>query len=346
MGEIEEERLLLVLLHEPNGFLGVTLGQRGLVNRALDDLRVAHQRHVEAVEIGILGHALRPAELLADPIAVVRIRQAKERIKAVLRRQIIRQVAQVPFADGAGRIAFGLQGPGNRDLVRRQPAGIVRIEHMPARTAGHAAANGQPPGQQRRPAGRAERGARIEIGEAQPLGGHPVEVGRANARMTVAAQVAIAQVVGHDDDDVGSLSRRRGGMAPPANRLIQAATSNVLGFILRDRDMGFRRSVRRRGCGGKEHLVFILLILAPLHGRRRRRYQASSSPLPARGSRKQSHRLHQCHRRPGQCDPRNPRLLKSPDPPGPGSPGSQSPSPFPASPGRPPSSRRAPAGRR
>ena len=44
---------------------------------------------------------------------------------------------------------------------------------------------------------------RIEAGESHPFRGHPVEVGRADAGMAVAAEIAIAEVVGEDDDDVG-----------------------------------------------------------------------------------------------------------------------------------------------
>ena len=48
-------------------------------------------------------------------------------------------------------------------------------------------------------------GRDVEVREAHALGGHAVEVGRADARMAVAAQVAVAQIVGEDDDDVGQL---------------------------------------------------------------------------------------------------------------------------------------------
>ena len=43
----------------------------------------------------------------------------------------------------------------------------------------------------------------VELGEPQPAGGEPVQVGRLDLA-AVAAQVGEAQVIGEDDDDVGS----------------------------------------------------------------------------------------------------------------------------------------------
>ena len=46
--------------------------------------------------------------------------------------------------------------------------------------------------------------------QTHPLGGQPVDVGRADFLLAVAAQVAVAQVVGEDEDDVRLAARRRG----------------------------------------------------------------------------------------------------------------------------------------
>ena len=93
----------------------------------------------------------------------------------------------------------------------RPPGELLRL-HPVLQIAGHAAANGQPAGEQRGAAGRADARGDVEIGEAHALAGHAVEVGRADARMAVATQVAVAQVVGQDDDQVGQLlgPHRRG----------------------------------------------------------------------------------------------------------------------------------------
>ena len=56
-----------------------------------------------------------------------------------------------------------------------------------------------------------QTGIAVILGELQPLGGHPVEVRRADRRMPVAAQVAVAQVVGQQDDQVRRADVRRSG---------------------------------------------------------------------------------------------------------------------------------------
>ena len=42
------------------------------------------------------------------------------------------------------------------------------------------------------------------------FGGHAIKVGRANAGMTVAAEVTVTEIVREDDDQVGQLLRKRG----------------------------------------------------------------------------------------------------------------------------------------
>ena len=55
---------------------------------------------------------------------------------------------------------------------------------------------------------RADRIRGAEIGEAHAFGGEPVEVRRANLR-AVAAQVAIAEIVTEDENNVGRLAPER-----------------------------------------------------------------------------------------------------------------------------------------
>ena len=99
-------------------------------------------------------------------------------------------MTEVPLADAHRRVTPGPERPGEGDLVVGDAAGGVREEH-----AVQPAADRQPAGQERRPAGRADRHPVI-LGELQSLGGHPVEVRRADRRVSVAAEVAVAQVVG------------------------------------------------------------------------------------------------------------------------------------------------------
>ena len=51
-------------------------------------------------------------------------------------------------------------------------------------------------------------GTSIKIGEAKAFRRHAVDIGRANAGMTVAAEIAVAEVVGENDDDIGTLAFR------------------------------------------------------------------------------------------------------------------------------------------
>ena len=119
----------------------------------------------------------------------------------------LRLVAEVPFSDDAGRVADLLQRLGQGDLGGRQT--VVRVlEEHPLAPAEHPAPQVYAPGQQGRPARRADRGLRVEAGPALALGGHAVEVGRADRRVPVGAEVAVAEVVGEDDDDVGRWALR------------------------------------------------------------------------------------------------------------------------------------------
>ena len=64
-------------------------------------------------------------------------------------------------------------------------------------------------GHQRAPRGGADVGAGVKAFEAHTLGGELVEVGRADFALAIRADMADAEVVGEDEDDVGLV--RRGG---------------------------------------------------------------------------------------------------------------------------------------
>jgi len=57
-------------------------------------------------------------------------------------------------------------------------------------------------GHQHAPGRRADRAAGIMLREAHPLGRHPVDVWGLNVLLAVAAYVSVAEVVGHDENDV------------------------------------------------------------------------------------------------------------------------------------------------
>ena len=179
------------------------------------------------------------------------------------------QVAEVPLADHAGRVAARLQQLGERDLVERQALGRAVAQHLRRRAAGdavHAAADRQPAGQQRRPARRAHR-LDVEAGPLLPRRRHRVEARRAVVRAAEGAEIAVAQVVGEDDDDV----RRR---APPA--IGAASTARIDATrptAIPDATSGFsmRASGRRTGLLRGHRLDFELPARNRAGGSRHRR---------------------------------------------------------------------------
>src|SRR4051794_29423321 len=77
---------------------------------------------------------------------------------------------------------------------------------MMAAFAGHAAANGKSTGQKRGATRRAITISCVKVGKAQTFRRHAIQVRRANARISVAAQIAVAHVVGENDDDIRRVS--------------------------------------------------------------------------------------------------------------------------------------------
>ena len=59
------------------------------------------------------------------------------------------------------------------------------------------------PGHEGTPRRRTNRAARIGLGEPDSLGCEAVEVGSLDPRLTVAAQIAVTEIIGEDEDDTG-----------------------------------------------------------------------------------------------------------------------------------------------
>ena len=178
---VEEEGRVFGALDELKRLLGVarcqSLQHRGLLQR----LGVVHQ--------GPRRH-------------VVGIRDAEVFVEAAFRRQVLRLMAEVPLADAHGLVALRLEHGGESGL-RIGETGLVRRHE----DVGHAGAGGVAAGEQRRARRGANRIGGIELREADSLRRHAVQVGRADFG-TVAADVAIAQIVAVDHHDVGRALRR------------------------------------------------------------------------------------------------------------------------------------------
>lgn len=71
----------------------------------------------------------------------------------------------------------------------------------------------------------------MEVGKAHALVVQPVEVRSLEHRVAVARQVAVALVVGQNEDDVGPAPFERGGVGPrvPISRCDQARIAD--GFV-------------------------------------------------------------------------------------------------------------------
>ena len=187
---VEEEGRVLGALDELKRLLGVARRQ-GLQHRGLlEGLGVVHQ--------GPRGH-------------VVGVGDAEVFVEAALRRQVLRLMAEVPLADAHGLVALRFQQGGERGLGLGETGLIRRHEHV-----GHAGSGGVAAGEQRRPRRGANGIGGIELREAHALRRHAVQVGRANFG-AVTAEVAIAEIVGVDHDDVGR-ALRRGGEADAGAR--------------------------------------------------------------------------------------------------------------------------------
>ncbi len=130
---------------------------------------------------------------------------AVEFVEPVHRGQELVFVAKMVLAELAGGVAHSFESGGNRHGLRRQPDGRAGLAD-----GGHAGADRQFAGDE---VGASRRAAclGVVVGEYHSLGGDLVEVRRAarHQAAVVGADVPHADVVAHDDDDVGWLRRLR-----------------------------------------------------------------------------------------------------------------------------------------
>ena len=109
-----------------------------------------------------------------------------------------RAEAEVPLAHAARGVARGAQ-----QLRQRHALGVDQ-----QRVVGPDAAALRPcppsvtAGQQAVSRGRTDRVRRVRVGEAHALFGQPVDVGGLDLRRPIATQVAVAQIVGQDENDI------------------------------------------------------------------------------------------------------------------------------------------------
>ena len=133
------------------------------------------------------------------------IEVAEELVEAVHGRQVLVQIAQVVLAELSGGVAQRLQHGGDRHrLVGHADIGAGLADGRQAR------AYGQFAGDKVRAARRAAR-LGVVVGEQHAFGGQLVEVRRlaGHDAPMIGADIEPADIVAHDDKDVGLAGRRR-----------------------------------------------------------------------------------------------------------------------------------------
>ena len=217
--EVLERRLLDVLVEERDADDAL----RRRVDVLAVDLELLARRLPRVAGQSALGHLREHRAQLRGHVGEpgrVRVRVGVEMIEAGVLHLVVALgvgqrvvgLAQMPLAGEEGLVARRLQDRRQRPLLLRQPAALPLEGHR-----GHAAAVRDAPGLHRRAAGRAAR-LGVEREERHPLARQAVEARRghpAPGAAAVGARVAVAEVVGQDQDDVGLLlrGRRRSGQA-------------------------------------------------------------------------------------------------------------------------------------
>ena len=128
--------------------------------------------------------------------------EAVELVEPALQRAEFFVRAKMPLADERRLVARLLHGVGNRRLAERQ------AEHRARRLVDAARielvsktlliATGEQPG----PRGTADHAGDVAVGKANAVLGEAIDVRRRHILAALEAEVAVAEVVGHDDDDV------------------------------------------------------------------------------------------------------------------------------------------------
>ena len=208
--EIEEERLRLVRGDEFHRFLGVAACQRGLICGLFDEFEAPIERRVPILGF-LIGEGVRELRIARVRVHVVRVRQAEVEVEAVILRMMGRieaPHAEMPFSDETGAVAFALQKLCEGDFIVGKPAARKTTQHARLVMA-HAVANRVPTRHERRAARCADFCRRVELREPHALRRHAIEMRRADGGMPVAAQIAVTEVIGVNDDDVRSCEERR-----------------------------------------------------------------------------------------------------------------------------------------
>jgi hypothetical protein len=156
---------------------------------------------------------LRAQAHIVDAVAAVRVivvdhvtQETVEVVETALVRRVGGFEPEVPLADEAGAITGRLEQTRQQHGVGRQVAPTVfgvSTDH-----SGDADGVGILSREQRGARRRADRAVRVKVVEPHPVADQCVDVGRFEVGRAVAGEIAVAQIVDEDDDDVRTVCRR------------------------------------------------------------------------------------------------------------------------------------------
>ena len=132
-------------------------------------------------------------------VRVVLVEVAKEVVEAfAVGDARCARLSQSPLADDARSVARAFENLRDGHVLLSQRYPLAAPPHV----ATDVCVPLMQPRHQAGARGGADGGGRVELCEAQPLARHAVEVRRPDELLAVAAEVAVAQVVGENQDDV------------------------------------------------------------------------------------------------------------------------------------------------
>ena len=218
--QVEEERFVLILLDEIHRTGRIVGSQPRLVGVVAHHLVAIVRRQVGEVEPIALLRVIGPH--------IVRVWQAVILVEAILQRQELAGVAQVPLPEDSGGVALLLEELAHRHLLRVDTVLRTRSrgsrETNPVRIATC---------QQSRPRGATNRLSRQEVREAHPLGRHPINIRCLVSIRTVAREVPVTHIVQVNQDDIRIIRRhpRHGKDRGGGQRHKCSVAHNLIYFI-------------------------------------------------------------------------------------------------------------------
>ena len=205
---------------------------QGLLRDRVVAVAAAHHGRTGPGAARLLAHAVGQRDLLRVAMQVFRIVEVRAPL-VVVTEEVLEPVArgnalgvlsaEPPLAEDAGGVALLSEDVGHgRDVVRqRLLAGGMLLVPADVRVARVLA------GHERAARRRAHGTSGLELREPRSLSRHEVQPRRPDLRLAVGADVPVAEVVRHDEDDVGrarvgprghSEEHRQGQAGPPPTR--------------------------------------------------------------------------------------------------------------------------------